>query len=93
MEKLSDEKIKLQINEALQTARTMRDQIRLEIHLAGMEGQARWRDELEPRLADAERFAHEVSEATRTAATSVATSFREFRDSLRRHAHHPHDGR
>jgi len=76
-----------QIGEALRAARTIRDEIRVDIHLANMEAKDRWQN-MEPRLADAERFGADVSEAARTAATSVATSFREFRDALRRHAGH-----
>jgi transposase len=93
METISKEKMKKQIEEALKTARTMRDEIRLELHLGQMDARDKWQ-ELEPRLADAERFSQEVSDAARTAAASVAKSFREFRDSLRAHSqtnsHHLH---
>jgi hypothetical protein len=43
--------------------RKLRDEIRVQIHLGGMDAKKAW-DELEPKLADAERMAGNATEAT-----------------------------
>ena len=73
MEKRTNEHLRTQIQEAIANARTMRDEIRVSLHLAGMDAQDKWR-ELEPKLADAERLGQELSETARVAATNVAKS-------------------
>jgi hypothetical protein len=81
---VTHDRVKKQIHEALQQARTLRDEIRVEVHLASLDAQDRWK-KLEPALGDAERFGAEVTEAARKAAADVAKSFQEFRASLKRH--------
>ena len=82
------EKLKYQIKDALQTAKTLRDGIRVELHLASLDAQEKWK-ELEPRLGDAERFGDEISETARAAASRVASSFQEFKSALKRHSAAP----
>lgn len=62
--------------------RTLRDEIRVDVHLAGMELKDRWR-ELEPRMRDAERLAEDVSDVAVQALDDVVERFRSFRDTLR----------
>ena len=81
----STEQIRQQLHDSLQSLRTLRDEIRVDLHLAGMDAKDKWR-ELEPRIEDAERFAREVSETSRTALDEIVTKFRAFRESLKRHA-------
>jgi hypothetical protein len=78
-----DEKVKLeeQIREAVDAARTLRDEIRVRVHLATLEAKDQWR-ELEPKVEMAERFAREVSETSRKAAEEVVARYREFKRSL-----------
>lgn len=45
--------------ERLERLQTLRDEIRLDLHLAGMDLKDRWR-ELEPKVLEAERRAEEV---------------------------------
>jgi len=77
--------LKKQIDEAMQAARTLRDEIRVQVHLAGMDAKDRWA-QIEPSFYDAEKLAGDISDATKTAALKVAVSFRQFRDSIKRHA-------
>jgi chromosome segregation ATPase len=79
----STEQIRQQLHDSLQSLRTLRDEIRVDLHLAGMEAKTKWR-ELEPRLEEAERFAREVSETSRTALDEILAKFRAFRESLKR---------
>ena len=56
---MNDTERKQNMNDGLQRLKTLRDEIRLEIHLAGMEAKERWK-ELEPKVHDAERLAGEA---------------------------------
>lgn len=82
--KLGHEELRRQVREAVERVRTIRDEIRVEIHLAGLDAKQRW-VALEPKFADAERLAREVSETSRHAVEEIGRRFAEFRASLRRH--------
>lgn len=58
--------------------RTLRDEVKLKVHLAGMELQAEWQ-KLEPK---AETFLHEVSTATAGAAEDVKKSLLDLKKRL-----------
>ena len=64
--------------------KTLSDEIRVDLHLAGMDAKDKWK-ELEPRFRDAEKLAEEVSEVSRKAMDEMVERFRHFRESLRRH--------
>ncbi len=73
--------IKTHVTEALRLLRTLRDEIRVELHLAGMEAQDRWRA-LEPKFTEAERVGHDVSEATKQVLRATVEEFKAFRAGL-----------
>lgn len=62
--------------------KTLRDEIRVDLHLAGMDAKDKWK-ELEPKFRDAEKLAEEVSEVSRKAMDEMVEHFRNFRESLR----------
>jgi len=64
--------------------KTLRDEIRVDLHLAGMDAKDKWK-ELEPKFRDAEKLAEEVSDVSRKAMEEMVERFRNFRESLRRH--------
>jgi|SoiMethySBSTD1v2_1073268.scaffolds.fasta_scaffold02444_22 hypothetical protein len=74
--------VSLEIDELLR----LRDEVRLKVHLAGMEGRSAW-IELERHIARLEeRFGHEgdhVVETTRQIAAEVRSSVRGFRKRLK----------
>jgi hypothetical protein len=71
----------------------LRDEIRLKIHLAGMDAKDAWA-ELEPAVLDIERAASEVSESTRRASREVLARVRALRARLERGSdHQPTSGR
>lgn len=72
------------IRDGLENLRRLRDEIRLDIHLAGMEARERWQ-KLEPLVFDAERLAGEVGDAARRAVDELAEHFRTFREHVRAH--------
>lgn len=64
--------------------KTLRDEIRVDLHLAGMDAKDKWK-EMEPKLRDAEKLLDNVSETSRKTMEEMVENFRKFRESLRRH--------
>jgi len=60
----------------------LRDEVQLDVHLAGMDARERWR-QLEPRLFQAERLAEHLAEISLNAVGQIATEVKRFRDQLR----------
>ena len=86
MEKKSDGDVKRQVDKAMDELATMRDEIRVRIHLASLEANDKWRHELEPTF---ERVQMQLREATGAAVEKVSDALRElvkafrvFRDKL-----------
>ena len=57
----------------------LRDEIRLDAHLAGMDARDRWR-EIEPRLLQAERLAEHLARISFSAVGQIAAEVRRYRD-------------
>ena len=63
--------LKTDLKKNLERVRALRDEVRVQLHLANMELKAQW-DKLEPRVADAERrAAADVSEVSRAFLSDV----------------------
>jgi hypothetical protein len=73
--------LKKDIQKSLGDMRALRDEIRLTLHLAGMDAKEEWR-KLEPILANVERAAGELTEATRTAAEEAVKRLSKLRSKL-----------
>jgi hypothetical protein len=73
--------------EIIRELQTMRDEIRVKIHLAGMDAKDAWHERLEPRLRELEGRLEETSELAaqelRAAAQELRTHFRKIRDEIR----------
>ncbi len=70
---------------AIDNLQSVRDEIRVRLHLGRLDATDRWRT-LEPRLEQtAERLAREGSEAARRALHDVVEEIKAFRSSLERH--------
>ncbi|WP_437524120.1 hypothetical protein WME79_35400 [Sorangium sp. So ce726] len=73
--------LKSDLNKSLESLQTLRDEIRVRLHLAGMDAKDAW-NKLEPKLLDAEKLADDVSEASRHALHEIVEKVKEFRSSL-----------
>jgi hypothetical protein len=73
--------LKKEIQKSLELMRTLRDEVRVNLHLAGMAARDEWR-EIEPRLADIERAASDFSETTRSALSDMVKRLSKLRSSL-----------
>lgn len=74
--------IKTELQKGLDSLQTMRDEIRVRIHLAGMDAKDAW-GKLEPAVLEAERLVEEVSEEARTAMNELLAKARQLRASLK----------
>ncbi len=75
------EQLKHDLEDARAAIRGMRDEIKVRIHLAGMDLKDEYA-KLEPRLFDLEKIAEAVSGATLKAAKDLKADFRRLRDRL-----------
>jgi|SRR5688572_22880055 hypothetical protein len=85
MSQLSDD-LQQQFQRALEDLKTLRDEIKVRLHLAGLEAKTRWSQDLEPRLNELEgqiRGAGEkVSDAARSSLSELSEAVKGFRASL-----------
>jgi hypothetical protein len=79
----STDDLKAELKKSLELLRTIRDEVRVKLHLAGMEAKEEAWKKLEPRIDAVERMAHEASEASRAAVADVVKVLKEFRETLR----------
>jgi uncharacterized protein YhaN len=73
--------LKNEIQKSLGLMRTLSDEVRVKMHLAGMDAKKEWQL-LEPRLFDVEQAACNFTEATRTAVTDAVKRLSKLRSSL-----------
>jgi septation ring formation regulator EzrA len=74
--------LKEDVEKAMAQLRTIRDEIRLQLHLAGKDAQQAWK-KLEPSLGDLEQKMGQVSDATKAKAQELLKRFSEMRDRLK----------
>ncbi|HEU4409645.1 MAG TPA: hypothetical protein VFS43_30600 [Polyangiaceae bacterium] len=74
--------LKNEIGNSLTRLQTLRDEVRVRLHLAGMDAKDRW-DEIESHLADVERSAGQISDASRAAIKQAIERVEGFLDSLK----------
>ena len=68
--------LQTELQRTLDQLRRLRDEVRVQAHLGGMEAKKAW-DELEPKLAEADRLAEKASEESLQAAID---SIRKLKD-------------
>jgi len=64
--------LKTEIQKTMTLLHTLSDEARVKVHLAGMDIKDAW-SKLEPKLAEAEKIAEDVSETTLTTIKSTAS--------------------
>lgn len=73
--------LKADLQKGLESLQTLRDEIRVKLHLAGMDAKDAW-NKLEPKLQEVEKLAEDVSETSRAAVHDLVKRLQEFRASL-----------
>ena len=69
------------IQKGLDMMRTLRDEVRLKVHLAEMDAKDEW-NKLEPHLLDLEQSAKDLTEATKNAVTNAVQRLSKLKSSL-----------
>ena len=76
--------LKTEFKKSLTLLKTLRDEVRLKIHLAGLDDKDRW-SKLEPKLETAVgKAAGEVTDASRAVVDEAVHALKEFRASLKK---------
>ncbi len=73
--------LKDEVKKGLEHLKTLRDEVRVRLHLAGMEAKDEW-NKLEPHLFDVEQSAREATEASRRAIVEAVERLKKLRESL-----------
>jgi hypothetical protein len=73
--------LKNELKKSLSTLQTLRDEVRVRLHLANMDLKDQW-NKLEPHLADVERKAEEMTEASRGLLNEAVKKLEKLRASL-----------
>jgi uncharacterized protein with PIN domain len=74
--------LKQEVEKAVAQLRTMRDEIRLHLHLANLEAKEAWQ-KLEPSLGEIEQKMGQVTAETKTKAQDLLKRFGQLRDQLK----------
>jgi hypothetical protein len=77
----STENLKAQVKDGIGQLQTLRDEVRVRLHLAGMDAKDAW-NSLEPEIEHAEHLAKDATDASRAAIEDVLTKTRDFLKSL-----------
>ena len=73
--------VKEELKKGLERLQTLRDEVRVRLHLGGLDAKEEW-NKLEPHLLDVERAAHEATEASRRAVNDAVERLKKLRSSL-----------
>jgi hypothetical protein len=74
--------IKKQVNDILTELEGVAGEVRVKLHLAGMNANDAWNKTFEPRLQDARKHAHEAKLASKAALQDTLAAFRDFQKTL-----------
>lgn len=74
--------LKKDIEKAMSDLEQIAEEVRVKIHLAGMDAKDAWATKLEPRLFEARMHAKEASVASEKAIASTVKAFRDFAQGL-----------
>jgi predicted nucleic acid-binding Zn-ribbon protein len=73
--------LKTALKKGLSQLQTLRDEVRVKLHLANMDLKDQW-NKLEPHLADVEKKAADATEASRSLINEAVKKLEKFRSSL-----------
>ncbi len=74
--------IQAQMKNVVAELRKLRDEVRLQLHLASMDAKKAWEEDLEPKLEEADRLAENASEETFRGAVETLRKLKVFRSNL-----------
>ncbi|MDB4935732.1 MAG: hypothetical protein JWP87_2704 [Labilithrix sp.] len=75
--------VKNEVTKGIERLSTLRDEVKLHLHLASLDAKQEWDDKLEPRINELQSTAHQVSDASRAAVHDLVSRVEGFYAKLR----------
>ncbi len=75
--------VKNEVTKGLEKLTTLRDEVKLHLHLASLDAKQEWNDKLEPRINEVSTTAHNATDASRAAVHDLVTKVEGFYAKLR----------
>jgi hypothetical protein len=81
--KTISEDVKTEVTKGIERLGTLRDEVKLHLHLASLDAKQEWDDKLEPRIKEMQSSAQHMSDASRVAVTDLVKRVEHFYTKLR----------
>lgn len=75
--------VKIEVTKQLERLGTLRDEVKLHLHLASLDAKQEWNDKLEPRIHQVQTTAIDATEASKSAVHDLVTHLEGFVSKLR----------
>lgn len=75
--------IKHEIEKGLSKMSTLKDEIRVQLHLASLDAKREWDEKLEPKVVEVEAIAKHATEASKAAVEELVSRLERFAKQLR----------
>jgi hypothetical protein len=72
------EQLKAEVDKNIEKLATLRDEVKLKLHLASLDAKKEWDDKLAPRVLEAERAAKNVTESSRSTLSELIAKIEDF---------------
>jgi len=77
------EDVKTELNKGIERLGTLRDEVKLHLHLASLDAKQEWDEKLEPRINEMQSSAQHAGDASRVAVTDLVKRVEGFYAKLR----------
>ena len=77
------EDVKAEVNKGIERLGTLRDEVKLHLHLASLDAKQEWDEKLEPRINEVQTSAQHVSDASRELVSDLVKRVEGFYTKLR----------
>ena len=84
---MDTEHIKEEVDKNLEKLRTLRDEVRVQLHLASLDAKQEWDEKLSPKVLELEQAAKEMSESTRARTRELVDRVEKYLANLRAPKH------
>jgi hypothetical protein len=88
---MNRDEIKHEVDKNIEKLATLRDEVKVRLHLASLDAKKEWDDKLAPRVADMEQSAKNITEASRGTMKELIARVEEFLVHLRSDLHRDKD--
>jgi len=75
--------IKEEVDKNIERLETLRDEVKVRLHLASLDAKKEWDETLSPKLLEVERSAKHITESTRSTAKELVAKLEDFLARLR----------